>query len=113
MGETIKAFSYLRVSGLSQVEGDGLQRQRERIDAYALHFGYEVVQEFTDEGVSGVKDHLDRPGLSSLMLAIACNGVRTVLIERADRLARNLMVSEIALEEFRKIEARVISVDIG
>jgi len=108
-----KAFSYLRVSGMSQVEGDGLQRQREKVEAFAVNHGYEIVQEFSDEGVSGTKDHLDRPGLSALMLAMAGNGVRVMLIERADRLARNLMVGEIALEEFRKIEAKVISVDLG
>ena len=39
---------------------------------------------------------------------IAGNGVRVVLIERADRLARDLMVSEALLCQLRKLGVRVI-----
>jgi DNA invertase Pin-like site-specific DNA recombinase len=108
-----KAFSYLRVSGLGQVDGDGFPRQREKVQAYAAANAFEIVQEFRDEGVSGKLEIADRPGLSELMVALASNGVRTVLIERSDRLARQLMVSELILEEFRKMEVKVVTVDVG
>jgi DNA invertase Pin-like site-specific DNA recombinase len=103
-----KAFSYLRVSGKGQVDGDGFPRQRESVQKYAKAHKVEIVAEYRDEGVSGTKDHFDRPGLTDLFVAIKSNGVRLVLVERADRLARDLMVGEIILSEFRSLGVRVI-----
>jgi DNA invertase Pin-like site-specific DNA recombinase len=112
-----KCFSYLRVSSVGQVDGDGFPRQREKIDAYCRAHDLVVEREFRDEGVSGTKEMSDRPGLKDLMVAIELNGVRTVLVERADRLARDLMVGELILKEFREMKpddpVRVIAVDTG
>ncbi len=108
-----KAFSYLRVSGKGQIDGDGFKRQADTVSRYAKTNRLEVVQEFRDEGVSGTKDALDRPGLTDLFVAIKANGVRLVLVENATRLARDLMVSEIILAEFRKLDVKVISADGG
>jgi DNA invertase Pin-like site-specific DNA recombinase len=106
-----KAFSYLRVSGKGQIDGDGFPRQRETITRYAKRHQVEIVREFRDEGVSGTKDAFDRDGLTDLLVALKANGVRLVLIERADRLARDLMISEILLGEFRKFGVKVIASD--
>ena len=108
-----KAFSYLRVSGIGQIEGDGFDRQRDAIARYARKTRLEVVNEFRDEGVSGATDAFDREGLTELFVALKANGVRTVVIERPDRLARQLMVGEIILSEFRKIGVKVISAESG
>jgi DNA invertase Pin-like site-specific DNA recombinase len=107
------AFSYLRVSGKGQVDGDGFPRQRESVQKYAKAHRVEIVGEYRDEGVSGTKDHFDRPGLTDLFVAIKSNGVRLVLVERADRLARDLMVGEIILAEFRSLGVRVIDASSG
>ncbi len=109
----LKAFFYLRVSGKGQVDGDGFPRQREAIQRYAKANKIELVQEYRDEGVSGTKETFDRPGLSDLMVAIRANGVRTVLVESSSRLARDLMVGEIILDEFRKLGTKVIAADSG
>jgi DNA invertase Pin-like site-specific DNA recombinase len=108
-----KAFTYLRVSGKGQISGDGFPRQRETVQKFAKKNQIEIVREFRDEGVSGTKDAFDRDGLTDLLVAIKSNGVRTVLVERADRLARDLMVSEILLDEFRKLEVTVIEAESG
>jgi len=108
-----EAFSYLRVSGKGQITGDGFPRQREAIRRYAKARGIDIVDEFRDEGVSGTKDLDDRDGLGDLMARIRSNGVRVVLVERADRLARDLMVSEVLLAEFRKLNVTVIAADSG
>jgi site-specific DNA recombinase len=108
-----KAFSYVRVSGKGQIDGDGFKRQADTITRYAKSNRIEIVQEFQEKGVSGTKDALDRPGLTDLFVAIKANGVRTVLVENATRLARDLMVSEIILAEFRKLGVKVISADGG
>jgi DNA invertase Pin-like site-specific DNA recombinase len=108
-----KALGYLRVSGKAQVEGDGFPRQREAIHRYAKAHGIDVVEECRDEGVSGTKDLDDREGLGALMARIGANGVRLVLVERADRLARDLMVSEVLLTEFRNLGVAVVAADSG
>jgi len=109
----IKAFSYLRVSGKNQIDGDGFKRQSETINRYAKTNRIDIAQEFRDKGVSGTKEALDRPGLTDLFVAIKANGVRLVLVENATRVARDLMVSEIILAEFRKLGVKVISADGG
>jgi DNA invertase Pin-like site-specific DNA recombinase len=109
----MKAFSYLRVSGKGQIEGDGFDRQRDAIAKRAKADGFEIVAEFIDAGISGTKDLDERPALSDLFAAIVGNGVRVVLIERADRLARDVMVGEILLSQFREEGVRVIESESG
>ena len=53
----------------------------------------------------------DRPGLAALLDRLESNGVRTVVVERADRLARDLMVQEVILAQFAKIGARILTSD--
>jgi len=108
-----KAFSYLRVSGKGQIEGDGFPRQRDTISRYAKRHQVEIEREFCEKGVSGTKDAFDREALTDLFVALKANGVRLVLVERADRLARDLMISEILLGEFRKLGVKVISAECG
>jgi DNA invertase Pin-like site-specific DNA recombinase len=91
----------------------GFPRQREAIRRYAKAGGIEVIGEYRDEGISGTKDLEHRDGLSDLMARIRSNGIRLVLAERADRLARDLMVSEILLAEFRKLGVQVVAADSG
>ena len=105
-----KAFAYLRVSGMGQVDGDGFTRQSEAIARYAASAGLAVVQTFRDEGISGAKDLDNRPALQNLLIAIDSGDVRTVLIERLDRLARDLMVQETILGDLRKRGITVVSV---
>jgi DNA invertase Pin-like site-specific DNA recombinase len=113
MATTAKAVSYLRVSGKGQVDGDGFPRQRETIARYAKAASFELVGEFRDEGVSGTKDLDAREGLSDLLARIRSNGVRVVLVERADRLARDLIVGELILNQFRELGVKVIAADSG
>lgn len=90
-----------------------MPRQREAIANYAKPNKIEIVQEFSDEAISGTTDAMDRPGLTDLFVALKANGVRLVIVENATRLARDLMISEIILGEFRKIGVRVVSADGG
>jgi len=113
MASTAKAVSYLRVSGKGQVDGDGFPRQRETIERFARTAGFDLVDEYRDEGVSGTKELDDREGLSNLLARIRSNGVRVVLVERADRLARDLIVGELILNQFRELGVKVIAADSG
>ncbi len=108
-----KAFGYLRTSSKGQIGNDGFPRQRQSLLRYSKANRIAIIQEFTDEAVSGTADALDREGLTDLFVALKSNGVRLVLVESATRLARDLMISEIILGEFRKIGVRVVSADGG
>lgn len=105
----IKAFGYIRVSGLSQVKGDGFERQEEAIQAYAKANNLEVVQVFREEGVSGTMEQ--RPALAQLLVSLEKNGhgIKTVIIEKLDRLARDLMVQEAIIRDFQKHDFQLIS----
>jgi len=108
-----KAYSYLRVSGKGQISGDGFPRQREAINNYCLQNDIEIEREFEERGISGTKNAFDREALPELFEAVKNTGVKVVLCERADRIARDLMISEILLGEFRKLGVKVISAECG
>jgi DNA invertase Pin-like site-specific DNA recombinase len=97
-----KAFSYLRVSGLSQVDGDGFPRQRAAIEQYAEKNGIEIAQEFTEDGVSGTTELENRPALGALLNALEANGVKTIVCEKIDRLARDLMIQETMIADLQR-----------
>jgi DNA invertase Pin-like site-specific DNA recombinase len=105
-----KAFGYLRVSSDGQVTGDGLERQRQAIKQYAAANGFRVVKFFSEEGVSGCTDSLDRPAYQEMLIALLSDGVRTVLIERMDRLARDVVVQEGILKDLVKRGFELVSV---
>lgn len=94
-----KAFAYIRVSGTSQTEGTGLDRQEDNIRAFAASAGYKIAQVFREEAVSGTTDGFDRPALNELAASVE-KGI-VVLVESSDRLARDLMVQEVILDQFR------------
>ncbi len=107
------AVAYLRVSGKAQVHGDGFPRQRATVQRFAKANRLTIVGEFRDGGVKGATDLEHREGLAALLDTIESDGVKVVLVERADRLARDLMVSEIILGQFRDLGVRVITADSG
>lgn len=113
MSSSTDAVSYSRCSGLGQADGDTWDRQSAAIQKYAKANRLTVVEEFRDAGVSGAKDLDSRPGLAALLDRIETNGVRIVLVENATRLARDLMVSEVILQQLTALGCRVIAADSG
>jgi len=108
-GENVKkAYAYLRVSGAGQVEKDGFVRQEQAIRSYAKAHGLRVVEVFK-ESISGTME--ERPTLARLMVSLEQNGqgVKTVLIEKLDRLARDLMVQEAIVRDFRRNGIQLVS----
>ena len=89
-----KAYAYLRVSGQGQVDGNGFDRQEDSIKSYAKITGIEIAGIYREEGISGTTDETERPAFQDMMTAILKNGVRTVIVERLDRLAREFRIQE-------------------
>jgi len=105
-----KAFAYLRVSGKGQVDGDGFTRQLAAIKAYAAKQDIKIMRVFREEGVSGTKELENRPALLELMTALHSNGVKLVMVEKLDRLARDLMIQETIIGDLRKNAFDLVSV---
>lgn len=105
-----KAFAYLRVSGKDQVSGDGFDRQALAIKAYAAAHDIKIVRTFREEGISGTKELENRPALLELMALLDKHGVSLMLIEKLDRLARDLIVQENIIADLRKHGFELVSV---
>jgi len=105
-----KAHAYLRVSGKGQVGGDGFTRQLKAIREYAAAHDIRIVNVYREEGVSGTKESADRPAWTELMTTLHANSVRVVIIEKLDRLARDLMVQETIIADLKKHGFELISV---
>ncbi len=85
------AVTYCRVSSAKQVkEGHGLSSQETRCREYARHKGYEVIETFFDEGISG--SLIERPGMQSMLgfLRKRKGEIIAVIIDDISRLARGL-----------------------
>lgn len=98
----MKVFAYLRVSGRGQVEGDGFPRQRAAIEAFCAEKGWTVARWFTEPAVSGTTDYDDRPKFTEMLSLMGPGTTNTFVVECADRLARDLIVSEMLIAEVRK-----------
>ena len=112
----MKVVSYLRVSSRGQIDKDGFPRQREAIANFCRAQKLEIYEECVEKGISGDVDGLDRPALSDLFERIphlAVNGIKieAIVVERADRLARKLIISETLLLECRKRNLKVFTAD--
>ena len=106
-----KSFAYLRVSGKGQEAGDGYTRQLGSINHYAAANDIKVVRIFKERGVSGETELKDRPAFMEMLSALHANGVRLILIERLDRLARSLYVQESIVAELKRHGFDLISVE--
>lgn len=106
----VKAFAYLRVSGRGQLDGDGFTRQLEAITRYAAANDIKIVKTFQEEGVSGTVEGMDRPAWFDMIAAVLTNGVKTVIIEKLDRLARHVMIQEHIIQDLQRRGITLISV---
>jgi len=104
------AFAYLRVSGNGQVQAEGLTRQRLAIREYAKAHDIRITKFYEEKGVSGTKDLEDRPALSEMLVALHGNGTKLVLIEKLDRLARDLLIQETIIGDLKKHGFGLVSV---
>ena len=95
-------YAYLRVSGRSQIRGDGFRRQFIAIRKFCASHDLHIIRIFKERGVCGASELEDRPALSNLFNALEGNGVKTIVIEKLDRLARDLMVQETIIADMQK-----------
>jgi DNA invertase Pin-like site-specific DNA recombinase len=94
---------YCRVSSREQTVENQLLPLRD----YAKARGWNVVEVYSDEGVSGSKD--SRPALNKLMDAARKRQIDRVLVARFDRFGRSVKHLVLALDEFRTLGVQFTS----
>jgi DNA invertase Pin-like site-specific DNA recombinase len=108
-----KAIAYYRTSSATNVgaDKDSLARQKAAVTAYAKANKITIVAEFYDAAVSGADPIEARPGFLDMLGRIAGNGVRCILVETANRFARDLIVQETGWRFLQAKGIELIAVD--
>lgn len=111
----MKLVGYCRVSTENQAKDGTIEIQRQAIAEWAAKNGHDIIAMFEDDGVSGAKDLVNRPGLRELLDYLDANKhIEGAVIYKADRLARDAMIQEMLVRrEFKDKGRRVISVIEG
>jgi len=73
--------------------------------------GFDIVEEYCDEGISGSKD--SRPGLNRLLADAEAGKFSVVLVWKLDRLGRSLIHLVRLLEDFRRFGIELVSFSEG
>ena len=110
MRET-RAAIYARVACATQQTKDAIGSQLETLRDHAASSGMKIIGEFTDEGYSGLR--LDRPGLDRMRDLAECRGFDVLLTCGPDRLARNIALQVLIVEELERCAVRAIFLDGG
>jgi DNA invertase Pin-like site-specific DNA recombinase len=98
---------YGRVSTIEQ----STVMQVEELRAFCVRRGWDVVEEFTDTGISGSRE--SRPALNRLLASAKRRPFDTVLVYRYDRFARSLRQLVNALAEFDSLGIHFVSLHEG
>lgn len=103
-----RVYAYCRVSGLTQAdsEKDGLPRQERAISDFCAKNGLSPVRIFNDAYTG---KEMERPAFAEMRALMIENGIKVVVIEKLDRLARDLLVQETILADFRKHQITLLS----
>lgn len=102
-GRKARVAVYSRVSTKAQ----NIESQLRPLREFAASRGFEVVAEFRDIGVSGVKHR--RPELDKLMNMARKKQIDAVLVFQFSRFARSVRHLVEALEEFKSLDIRFLS----
>lgn len=109
----MKALGYMRTSSAANVgeDKDSEQRQRAAIEAYAARAAIDLVGWYYDAAVRGADPVETRPGFGEMLARIAGNGVRTIVVETANRFARDLIVQETGYRMLQGLGVTLIAAD--
>lgn len=106
----MRVRAYLRVSTVEQADsGLGLEAQRSKILAEAQHRGWEDVEVYADEGVSGKS--LNRPAMQRLLGDVRRGDV--VVVSKLDRLSRSLLDAVGLMDQAKRRGWGLVALDLG
>lgn len=81
-----RAAIYLRVS----TDGQSVENQRRELQAVAERRGWQIVQEYSDHGISGAKDRDQRPAFDRMLKGATRREFDMIAAWSVDRLGRSL-----------------------
>ena len=102
---------YCRVSGASQLNGDGFPRQEEAIRLCSERKGFHLIRYYHEEAVPGKLDESYRPAFQEMIADLLSNGCRTVVVEGMHRMAREYRTQEQLIIYLASKEITLISAD--
>ena len=105
------AVAYLRTSSATNVgaDKDSDKRQRAAIEAFARQAGFAIMGEYYDAAVSGADPVDQRPGFAEMLVQLAANGAKTIIVESPDRFARDLAVQLAGHDMLKSLGIAIIS----
>lgn len=104
----MKLVGYCRVSTDNQKDEGTIELQTRALSDYCEARGYELLQTFQDEGVSGGLEN--RPALAEMFTFLENNpDTEGVLIYKLDRLARDLYIQEHLIKKLEALDKTLVS----
>ena len=101
-----RAAIYARVACAARQAKRAIVSQLEALRDQAASSGMEIIEEFTDEGYSGLR--LDRPGLDRMRDLAGCRGFDVLLTWGPDRLARSFALQDLIVRELERHGVRTV-----
>jgi len=108
----MNVFAYYRVSSWEQEDKTGLPRQQDVVAKFAAANQMAIVREFSEVQSGGV-DFDDRIMLAAMLDEAKTIGAEAIVVERIDRLARDLMAQEVFLRSATTKGIKVFTADSG
>lgn len=105
------AVGYTRVSSVMQLDGTSLEDQEQRITAYIAEQGWQLQELITDPAESGRNGR--RVGFLRLQRVVHDGRVQVVVVDRIDRIARDLGVFLAFLALLRNTNVQLVSLREG
>lgn len=109
ISETLRACIYTRVSTDKQLDGFGLDIQKEKCEQMIKFKDWELTQIYTDEGISGTKGPEDRPGLKQLIKDGEDHLYDVVVFYSLDRLGRKASLILNLVTKFNDVGLKIVS----
>lgn len=109
-----RAIGYVRVSSDKQVkEGGGLEIQKKSIIDFCEKNQIELIDIFSDEGISGAEDIEKREGLANCFRSLRRSKVEIhhVIVQKLDRFARDTILLGYLEFELKKCRCELLAVD--
>ena len=104
-----RALGYVRASTSKQVLTGAAQQRT--IETYAEAQGLELLGVYVDQAKSGTVDFDRRPGWCELMEGLAEHNAGTVIVVNLSRVARELLLSELAERKIERAGAALVDIE--
>src|SRR5947209_2336774 len=112
-GPRTRAAAYHRVSTEEQQKKQSIETQREEVRRYAETQDYDLVDEYSDDGISGTVPVALRPEGARLLADAQEEKFAVVLIYKLDRLGRDAMVTLGAMQQLQALGIQVVCITQG